>query len=510
MHTIHRCHVVLFMLGALLLAMAQPGRTKTVAQWLDAASAPNFKAGNTLPRLTQCGWDLDYDTCVALADHWGYCLIFQWFTKDLAKPDSLSSRLVALSAADPKRYPLSVYVLRPFQEANFLATLPESAWTHQPDGTRVKGLISPLAPDSAYEAAAKIVGSDLALIQRKTPINIILNAGEEGLTVAGNSGGHWRKDPAILQALGDNVTKDAAWDNLISTAKAHGELIIKNAALAAAPTASLYEYYTTDGDMSRGEAGMSPPGVPDNQWIWHWEYPAMRPVSTLPNTQMYYKLVNSGWAGRYPALTQYLNAVAQQIACGDPLSYNWVNAGSSKPPSPNNSDDAHYIGILKCMYTAGMVGGIAGYFRYPEKGFTGEQGEEAPLWLLQMEDLGQVHALFTYLENYLRNGDLLPGPDHHFWSKDLPAYEFPTGDDTAHVLVRRLRGQQYWLICAWAADGADRNVSVTIPDLGKVTVQARAAGSVYRATPGPKLILLDTDALHPTAAPQNLLAIGGQ
>ena len=78
---------------------------------------------------------------------------------------------------------------------------------------------------------------------------------------------------------------------------------------------------------------MSPPGVPDNEWIWCWEYANMRPVSTLPSTQMYYKLFNTGWTGNYRALNLYLNSVAQQIAFGDPLSYNWVNAGSALPAS---------------------------------------------------------------------------------------------------------------------------------------------------------------------------------
>ena len=103
----------------------------------------------------------------------------------------------------------------------------------------------------------------------------------------------------------------------------------------------------------------------------------------------------------------------------------------------------------------------------------------------------------------------MPGPNHHIWSTDLPAYEFPTGDATARVLARRLHGQSEWLICAWAADGADRNVSVTIPDLGTVTVLARATGTVYRAKPGPVLTLIDTDGLHPTAALHNITATNG-
>ena len=201
----HRRHHDLIVVATLLLAllgMTMPVRAMTADQMLDAMPAPNFKPGNTLPRLTQAAWDLDYNTCVALADQWGYCLIFQGVASDLANPDSLASQLCALSAANPRQYPLSVYVPRPFQDDNFLNTLPESAWTHEPDGTRVTGLLSPLCPDSAYQAAATIVNDAIATIQQKAPIDIILNAGEEGLTVAGNSGGYWRTDPAINAASG--------------------------------------------------------------------------------------------------------------------------------------------------------------------------------------------------------------------------------------------------------------------------------------------------------------------
>ncbi len=505
--TIHRRSTYLFTL-LLLLGLAMPAWTTTAAQLLGSVPAPNFRAGNTLPRLTQAAWNLDYDTCVALADQWGYGLIFQGSAGDLDDPTSLSSQLCALSANNPQQYPLAVMVPRPFQDVGFLNTLPASAWSTMPYGQYTLEILSPLCPDSAYQSAGTIVSDYLATIQQQAPINMLINAGEDGLTVMGKSLGVWTQDPAILATLGPNPT-EADWDHLISGAKANGELIIQQAALAAAPTTNLYEFYTTDGDPSRGESGMSPSGVPDNSWIWCWEYANMRPVSSVPSTQMYYNLVNSGWTGSYPALTVYLNSVAQQLTFGDALCYNWVNAGSTPPPSANDSDDAHYIGMLKCMYTAGMIGGTAVYYNYPANGFTGDQGTTAPPWLQQMEDLAQVHALFTHLEKYLRSGSLLPGPDNNIWSTDLPAYEFPTGDATARVLARQLNGQSEWLICAWAEDGANRDVSVTIPILGTVTVLARATGSVYRAKPGPVLSLLDSDGLQPTASLQNITATSG-
>ena len=171
-HRRHHDTIVVATLLLVLLRLTLPVRAMTADQMLNAVPAPNFKPGNTLPRLTQATWDLDYNTCVALANQWGYCLIFQGAASDLANPSSLASQLCALSAANPRQYPLSVYVPQPFQDDNFLSTLPESAWTHEPDGTRVTGLLSPLCPDSAYQAAGTIVSTTLSRRSSSMPRSI--------------------------------------------------------------------------------------------------------------------------------------------------------------------------------------------------------------------------------------------------------------------------------------------------------------------------------------------------
>ncbi|MFO8014661.1 MAG: hypothetical protein R6X20_15290 [Phycisphaerae bacterium] len=161
-----------------------------------------------------------------------------------------------------------------------------------------------------------------------------------------------------------------------------------------------------------------------------------------------------------------------------------------------------YMGFLKCYYTAGMTGGVAGYFAYPKGGFKADRGDTVPHWLGQMIVLGRVHALFSHLEPFLREGDLLPGPRMHRWSTKQPAYEFPTGDADARVLARKRRGRDAWLVTAWAAGGEARDVTVTIPMLGEVTVRARPEGSVYGVTldDGGKAMprLVDRDGRRPT------------
>jgi hypothetical protein len=39
-----------------------------------------------------------------------------------------------------------------------------------------------------------------------------------------------------------------------------------------------------------------------------------------------------------------------------------------------------------------------------------------------------------------------------------------------------------WLITAWASDGVEGPATVEIPELGSITLQARAVGSIYAAT----------------------------
>ena len=112
-----------------------------------------------------------------------------------------------------------------------------------------------------------------------------------------------------------------------------------------------------------------------------------------------------------------------------------------------------------------------------------------------------LRGYYSFVEDFLRNGDLLPGPNKHRWSKDQPAYEFPTGDPDTRVVARRHRHRDEWLMTAWAAGGEDRNVTVDIPDLGRVTLLARDCGSVYRASVEdgkPSAKLLDRDGMMPT------------
>jgi hypothetical protein len=485
---------------AAMLSVAQrQARAETALEFLQQAPKPHFRPGHTLLPLTRWGWTMPLEVRVELAESWGYALEFGGYAtprgiEKLDDPESDASRLCALAASDPKKYPLCVLVHRPFLDKDFRAALPEEAWCRDAEGNRIEAprrVLSPEAPDEIFRQAGALAIEPLAKIRENAPIAILLNGGEYGLGVFGFSGEAWQKDPQVARAKGEQ-----SWFDYISRRKAHQELIISEAARRQVPDRMLYVFYPTSGCPHRQRYG--------TWWHWTWDYQSMKPVSDLPNISVYYKQFNSGWTGQNDMLTQVLNAVGRDVALGEPLSYNWLCAGWTRKDLGEEafSDPEHYMGFLKCYYTAGMIGGVAGYFAYPPGGFGVDLGPQPPSWLVQMMVLSRAQALFSHLEDLLRGGDLVPGPERHRWSKDQPAYELPTGEADVRVLARRHRQKGQWLLTAWAAGGADRKVSVDLPELGTVELLARPCGTVYRATVEggkPSLEWLDRDGMLPTA-----------
>jgi hypothetical protein len=466
------------------------GQGDAVLQLIRQEKPPRFKKGHTLPRLCQWGPELSVEVRLELAERWGYAVQFGRLRPELvealAKPDSAVSRLCREVRSRPDELPLQVIVAPAFSVRAYIEELPKEAFCLDAEGNLVEGkkIWSPEAPDAVFERIADYEVAMLREVAQHAPIAYITNGGEYALSTVGHDLKYWEQDPRVAKARGDRD-----WYEYISERKAHQEMIITERIRKAFPSRKLYIYYATDACPHRGRY----PG-----WEkWAWDYKFMRPVSDIPNTSLYFGHYNTGWGGQYDMLTMALNTVAQQIAVGEPLSYNWTCAGwptaegERRWVDPPISDVPHYIGYLKCFYTAGMIGGVAGYFAY-------DAGEN---WIWQYLALSQVHALFSHLEEFLREGDLLPGPQNHRWSKDLPAYEFPTGDPTVRVLARKHRQRPEWLVTAWAAQGEAREAEGEIPQLGKVKVFARPEGSVYlaRLEEGqPKLKLLDQNGLLPT------------
>lgn len=486
---------------AMCFTLARGAVAQTAAEHLKALPKPVFKQGNTMIPLTRWGWELAYDAKVELCENWGYALEFgeprPGIEKTLENPASEQARLVALTKSDPKKYPLSVLVYRALGDPSTLpgGVYPEETFVHDAEGKRLEGVPewktwSPLLPDSLYQHAAKLAADPIAALRARAPIAVLLNGGEYGLNCRGHSGPSWEKDPKVVAAKGD---KD--WDTWIGERKAHYEGFITEAVRKAAPDRQLYLLYHYG----------SEPGWTDVKWVW--DYKSMRKVADMPGQMFYYnRYDNTGWTGERNELSNALCAYAECVPYGDVLAYHWLCAGWEEGKF---SDRERYMGFMKSLYNTGVLGNVAGYFSYPKPGFKENLGPDIPPWLWQMIDLAHVQALYSHLEEYLREGELLKGPDKHKYDASLPAYEFPTGDATARVTVRKHKKKDAWLITAWAADGPARKVKVDIPELGEVELEARPAGSVYLATskvnmqfepPVVELKLLDPDAMHPSAA----------
>ncbi|HUT14360.1 MAG TPA: hypothetical protein VMY42_27995 [Thermoguttaceae bacterium] len=486
--------------GCILLGTAAvaPDRAagKSPYELLVEQPTPKFRPDHTLPPLTRWGWNMPYDVRVELCERWGYALEFgvvnQRTLQKLDDPESVESKLVALVDSNPKKYPLLVTTLRPFHDRAFLNALPEAAWCHDAQGNRLgeqRPTLSPEAPAEIYQKAARITADPIAELRKRAPIAVIHNGGEYGMSVFGFHGESWRQDPRVVAAKG---TK--SWFAYLSDRKAFGERIIADEVRRAA-RGGLYLYYPTSGCPHRNRNS--------DWWKWCYGYEQMQPVSDVPNGESYYKHFNTGWTGEIDMLTLALNSVGLQIACGRPLSYNWLCLGWERKDMGEEAfgEFDRYMGFLKCYYTAGMTGGVAGYFSYPQGGFGADLGDEMPHWLEQMIVLGRAHALFSHLEEFLREGDLLPGPQMHRWSRERPAYEMPTGDAGVRVVARKHRRRNEWLVTAWAAGGEDRQATVEILGLGELKLDARTCGSVYRVKlrdGQPEWELVDRNGMLPT------------
>lgn len=423
----------------------------TPSEWLSRQPKPKFKEGHTLPMLTRYGWDLDFETQKEFAD-WGYCLQTDTYTdmnwvdrflnpdpKD--EPAAHRVKLIELVRANPTKYKLAVGTSRelpPYDKAppeTFARDKDGHLLTDQAksqDGTAwTKGMsavLSPAAPDSFWEESGRLQAAPLKRLNEAVPITIILNGGEYGLGIAGWSQKVWEKDPAIVKAQGNK-----SWTQYSSERTGRSQTIIAGVIRKAVPKAE-YIYYCAGGSGIRNQY--------DGWDRWSGHYEDFRGIGKVATGQAYYRDFNDGWLGGVDLLTQFLNARGQEIGGGQPFHYGWLCGGYKQlHVGPDVSDIPRYMGFLRCAYTAGMIGGNAGYYNYPDfntskpedgpgKYFQARRGFQAvfppddpPMWMEQMMALSRVHAQFSHLEHYLRQGDLVAGPYFHSWSHDQPAYE---------------------------------------------------------------------------------------
>jgi len=505
--------VIFSVLSCWQTAVAQ---TKLVKpdQWLAAQIKPVFAPDSRLIPLTWWAWPLSSNVNIELAKNWGYaldlCGDFPWLLQQLTNKNTTMYKYVSLAKENPQKYKLSIKLPR-FWSFNVPPglTIPDGVWVTNEAGyfidkssntwssitnKKYTATVSPESPDSFWINFAEYVAGPLRVINSNAPISVILDGGEYGLGVTGNEADVWKYDPRVIQS---KSTSGMGWNLYSSIQKSRQMSFLSKAIASAVPERKCYVYYSTGNEQNRYYFNW----ITNWSGSWGWSSDVFTKNFDMPSFENYYQgpycwtnAPGAQWNKVADLLTKQLNGVGYNLKLGYKTNYSWVCGGWGS----NLSDITCYTGFLKCLYTSGMIGGIAGYFDYPVGGFdVAFDSNSPPHWLLQIQAISQVQALFSRLDAFLFEGDLLPGPNKHVWATDQSAYEFPTGNLNVRVLVRKMSASDKWLITAWAADGIDRGVSVTIPDLGSVSVNARTCGSVYIATRN-SLQLVDTAGLYPS------------
>lgn len=480
---------ILLMTAAASAAGAADSRLVTPLEWLRQQTLPRFKPGHTLPPLGQMHCiNPPAELRAELARSWGFAV-------RLSRPKG-EPELISLCRENPALFkPAAMIGNLANLEGSKSIKWPEGTFLRKADGSLVEGkqIFSPEMPDAAWqilvdEAIRQIEGQLGGL--PPTTLATVENWTEHGLNVPINVKGQGQHDPRVVAAKGNR-----SWQEYISQRKAYFEGKMRDAIKRRYPNA-LYTCYTYGGFV----------GKPDGDWAW--DYHDLKVATDLPSPECYYNYFNSGFVGGKDMLTLRLYARHIEIQQGSPYYLGWLCAGYQRKITDYQGDAAQgmyadaqrWMGYLKMSYLAGMLGGVTtgefGVIRYEPF-----DSAQPPKWLDQMLVVSHAHALFTWIESDLRKSQLLPGPKAHAWSKDHPAYEFPTGHKDTRVLARRVNGTNRWLIGAWAADGVERDVTVTVPDLGDYRLRARPAGTIHlveQQAENRSVRWLDADAMKPS------------
>jgi hypothetical protein len=514
----------------------------TAVDHLLKAPKPRFREGSKLPALTTSSFGLNSKLDMLIAQDFGYGLNV-----------SQNADLLALARSNPGKYStyasFQLQYFRPDSIADngkpYYKQLSADPFLQDGKGVGVPGdpanpqsdrvlRPSPLVPDADWLLMGRQIGERLRADAGGVPISIIQNYGEYGSS--GNIDAPLlAQDPKVAAA---HAASGLEWFSFLAREKVRGERLLKKGLLEALgqKTPPLYIYYTDSFNFSRG-----------SYYTWR-DYAsdyaesakAGFPVSDMPNDQTYYEQFNSGFTGTSPLFagdmfTQLLNTVAGNRSMGDlrPM-YLWASAGWEG--QGGFAEPERFMGFLKAAYTLGVQTTVAGYYCGPNYDGTvnpicpnalaqtknlAAVGASPAQWLWPIMLQGHAHALFSHLEGYLNKGDVIhDGRQHPFVASidvGLPLLELAVEKETARVkssvgieidiptarvVARKLKDENRFLITAWANTGDDRIVNVTVPGLGRVSVNARKSGAVYLGTISngqPNLKLVDENGMNPTA-----------
>ena len=491
-----------------------PATVNSWGTWLKAQPAPVFKPGHRLQRLSTYlyGFSQEYNLALDMAERWGYGLNVGYgknidavvIDAALANPNLNDGKLLKLAIQDPVRYPVAASVGQRFPEA---ADVPDGYPKNSSGQVYRTREWSPEAPPAAVQAAIdyKLYGLK-KIVEAGARVLPIQDGGEEGIPVPAEAPGAYTNDPVIMAAKGS-----MSWVDYISLRKGQLHKKIFDAVKALVPNRESYIYYPSWANPFAN--------IPDIN-LSTWSYQDIITISDVPAGSVYFRDVATTQNGMgnpairqnayYDQLTHWLAAVGEQIASSRPLSYSYVSAGYGRGENPIVFENRYFLpiksykGFLKCLYASGNVGAVAAYFSpdctHDNPQYTPYNPAAIPSWLEQQMALGEVHARMSWFDEYILDGDLLPGVGSSVVKSYTPPYELPcyrrigslyAQETGVRTLVRKLRSANKWLVVTWAyeqvapdnisvVDGAPKNVYIRdIPGVETMEFLARPEGSIY-------------------------------
>lgn len=455
----------------------------------------------------------DLPTTTELGGNWGYALEFtnvsSYNPSDTAKiktylndPTTREYQLIQLAKSNPEKYKLHIPVSQ-YRNQGMVPFTPEECpdcYSRDSNGNVIIDNTLPVLNPIMSEATLARCGERYAwpfkYIEKQFGVKVAVGIHQ-------GEAAHWKfeNDPLIDADRGaenKNIYRDKKFGRILKGFFGPVQNALRND--------GLFIYYSNGGHWDYKPGG----GLTGNLYPYFIENTI--DATVLPNMEHYWKSWNAGGtcdraSTTWSFLTKYLASTGQEIAIGKPFSYEWTAPNWSANPAVTASTST-WTGALKCMYVGGMLGANVGYYGaetvYPAL----FDKATPPLHVTQAMQGSRVHALFSWIEPFVRNSDLLPGPHLHAYT-GLPAYEFIRQTNTNgtsitencgdRVMARKHKTNNEWLIVAWNQDQAgESDVTVTIPILGTVTVRLRNAGTLYYARLNgsvPELTMLDNDGL---------------
>jgi Secretion system C-terminal sorting domain len=522
-------------------------------EYLQRQTKPVFRPNHTLPPLQCNGYGSgttygnpgepvrSFNNQLEMVNNWGYAFDFDG---NLLNPDAFESnkaiidnptsdarKMIDLARSDPSKYKLSGVIAQYKQNGKVPLSPTEcpDCYAKDAQGNIIKDasnipVVNPLMSDESLARCGQKLAKMYDYIKTIAPFTNAVDYGEVGVFLPLFARQHWLKDPRVVAESGfaQGAGASNAWNIYYSQKWTRIQKGFWQYLPSKLTPEGYVNVYVNDGGESRGRFG---------DWVdYNTSFEHTKDLSKYANGQSYYSLLNNrfniGLLGdnRPDMLSTFLYRRRWELSNGQPFGVEWTNGACSTAETEYD----RWTGFLKCIYVGGNLSSIAGFFgddwnlpfldangiptrtatntpnpnykSLPQLYPTTFAENNPPFFIKQIMALSRVHAMFTWIEPFTRNSDLLVGNVSAAWGGSglLAEFSNTANDKGARVMARKLRNENKWLVTAWAMTGEDREVEVTIPNLGTIKVNARKTGTIYHIdnTSGtPNFTILDSDGM---------------